>query len=111
MSLDHSAPATAALLDDLRSDRDMGWVPKDAWLTKVAIDADAPQLRFDLAIDASGAGAPSPVAAGLVAPGAASPDLTGLTRWVVGLSFTIGGIGGILLLIRRRPADGGMTPA
>ena len=55
LSLDHSAPATASLLDDLRSDRGMEWVPTSAWLTKVRIDAAAPQLAFDLAVDVSGA--------------------------------------------------------
>lgn len=63
--LDHFAPASARLLDDLRSDSGMGWVPESAWLTKVGIDAAAPDLTFDLAIDASGQGAPSRVAAGL----------------------------------------------
>jgi hypothetical protein len=66
--LDHSAPASESLLADLRSDRDMGWVPATAWLTKVRIDAAAADLRFDLAIDATGQGTPSRVAAGLDAP-------------------------------------------
>jgi hypothetical protein len=63
--LDHSAPASPSLLADLRSDRDMAWVPDAAWLTKVRVDAAAADLRFDLAIDASGQGTPSRVAAGL----------------------------------------------
>src|SRR3954452_8454675 len=66
--LDHSAAATASLLDDLRSDRGMDWIPGSAWLTKVAVDAEAGQLGYDLAIDASGANAPSRVAAGLDLP-------------------------------------------
>ena len=70
LGLGHSAPATQSLLDDLRSDKGMGWVPTSAWLSKVRIDASAPQLAFDLAIDASGAGAPSRVMAGLDLPGA-----------------------------------------
>ena len=103
--LDHSAPASASLLDDLRSDRGMEWVPKSGWLSKVSIDAAAPQLAFDLAIDASGAGAPSRVAAGLDLPGttAAADRTMDVIRLVVGLALTIGGIGGILLLVRRRP--------
>jgi hypothetical protein len=68
MSLDHSAIATQSLLDDLRSDRGMSWVPKDGWLTKIAVDADAPQLSYDLAIDASGQGVPSWIQAGLQVP-------------------------------------------
>lgn len=62
--LDHSAAATDGLLADLRSDAGMGWVPDEAWLTKVVIDASADELNFDLAIDAAG-GRPSPVDAGL----------------------------------------------
>jgi len=68
MSLDHSAIASQSLLDDLRSDRGMSWVPKDGWLTKIAVDAEAPQLSYDLAIDASGQGVPSWVQAGLTVP-------------------------------------------
>ena len=105
LSLGHSAAATQSLLDDLRGDRGMGWVPTSAWLTKVDIDAAAPQLGFDLAIDASGAGAPSRLMAGLDLPGATVlPDRTADTlRLVLGLAFAIGGVGGILLLVRYRP--------
>ena len=112
MALDHSAPATDSLLADLRSDRGMEWVPKDAWLTKVAIDAKAPELKFDLAIDASGAAAPSRVDAGLDLPGAVDPTVGQMIRTMLALTFVVGGIGGILLLVRRRPDDlGGMRPA
>ena len=72
LELDHSAAASDALLADLRSDAGMEWVPDRAWLTKVIIDADAGELDFDLAIDASGAGNPSPVDAGY-APFSANP--------------------------------------
>jgi hypothetical protein len=107
LGLAHSAPATGSLLDDLRSDKGMDWVPTSAWLTKVRIDATAPQLGFDLAIDASGAEAPSRVMAGLDLPGAVVPVAPNRTpdvlRLVVGFLLTVGGIGGILLLVRRRP--------
>jgi len=63
--LQHFAPAGSQLLDDLRSDEGMAWIPERAWLTKVRVDAAAPELAFDLAIDASGRGQPSAVAAGL----------------------------------------------
>jgi hypothetical protein len=72
LELDHSAAASDALLADLRSDAGMEWVPDRAWLTKIVIDADAGELDFDLAIDASGAGNPSPVDAGY-APFSANP--------------------------------------
>ncbi len=62
--LEHYAPASDLLLADLRADAGMGWVPESGWLTKVAIDAAAADLSFDLAIDASGRGQPSLVRAG-----------------------------------------------
>jgi hypothetical protein len=68
LDVTHSAPATDALLADLRSDRGMEWVPKQAHLTKVVVDADAPDLRYDLAIDPTGTRLPSAVDAGLVGP-------------------------------------------
>ena len=68
LTLFHSAPATKSLLDDLRADKGMEWTPRSAWLTQVRIGAPASSLRYDLAVDASGRGDPSPVAAGLVAP-------------------------------------------
>ena len=105
LTLEHSAPATQSLLDDLRSDRGMSWIPSSAWLTKIGIDAAPAQLGFDLAIDASGAGAPSRVMAGLDLPGATViPAATlDIVRAIAGLAFVVGGIGGILLLVRRRP--------
>ncbi len=62
---------------------------------------------IDLAIDASGAGAPSRVAAGLDLPGAVDPTIAATLRWAAGMSFIVIGVGGILLLVRHRPADGG----
>jgi hypothetical protein len=65
LALAHSAPATRQLLDDLRADQGMEWVPTSAWLTKVRVDGPAGELRYDLAVDASGRGSPSRVGAGL----------------------------------------------
>jgi hypothetical protein len=63
--LQQSAPASTSLLADLRSDKGMKWLPSDEmWLTYLRLDAEAGELGYDLAIDASGAGQPSPVAAG-----------------------------------------------
>lgn len=74
MSLAHSAAASDALLADLRSDRGMEWVPEEAWLTKVELAGEAGAFTYDLAVDSTGRGAPSPIAAGLVAPGSGRPD-------------------------------------
>ena len=111
MSLEHSQPATDLLLADLRSDRGMEWVPDKAWLTKVAIDAKAPQIGFDLAIDASGAGLPSRVAAGLDMPGATDPTVMAAMRWFAGMAFVSLGVGGVIWMIAKHQIDSRWRPA
>src|SRR6266849_3072754 len=54
MELQYSQTASASLLNDLRSDKGMDWVPEMAWLTKIGINAAASQLTYDLAISANG---------------------------------------------------------
>jgi hypothetical protein len=101
MRIDHSAAATESLLNDLRSDKGMEWVPTSGWLSKVVIDGSAAQLKYDLAISAT-AVAPSPVAAGLETPvtpvRSQIPRLTGFA--IAGLALIA--LGGVLLL--RTPA-------
>ena len=105
--LDHSATASDGLLTDLRSDRGMEWVPSSAWLTKVAVDGTAGQLRFDLAIDASGAGRPSAVDAGLAMPNAALPGSPfDAGRALLALAFAAAGLVGVVLIGRSRPSAG-----
>jgi hypothetical protein len=65
---ERSEQASKSLLDDLRSDKGMEWVPTKSWLTYLRIGEQTGRLRYDLAIDKSGTGAPSPVMAGLEAP-------------------------------------------
>jgi hypothetical protein len=111
MSVTHAAPANELLLSDLRSDRGMEWVPDRAWLTKIAIDASAPQLAFDLAVDASGANAPSRVAAGLEMPGSSDPAVMSAMRWFAGMSFVALGVGAIIWMIAKHQIDSGLRPA
>jgi hypothetical protein len=80
LSLVHSQPARAQLLNDLRADDGMSWVPDSAWLSQLRVDSSVADLRYDLAIDASGQGSPSRVAAGL---DPAAPD-TGALGWLFG---------------------------
>jgi hypothetical protein len=69
VALERSQPASAQLLADLRADKGMGWVPASGmWLTYLRIDTTAGRLVHDLAVDSSGRGRPSPVAAGLADP-------------------------------------------
>ncbi len=59
--------ASTSLLTDLNADKGMDWIPTDrAWLTKLAVNGPAADVTGDLAIDVSGQGAPSRVAAGFL---------------------------------------------
>jgi uncharacterized protein DUF2330 len=98
MRLDHSNQASQSLLNDLRSDRGMTWVPKAGYLTKVAIDAEAPQLSYDLAIDASGQGVPSWVQAGLEVP--VQIQLVDQTTTIRALLAAILAIGVLILVLQ-----------
>jgi Uncharacterized protein conserved in bacteria (DUF2330) len=64
----HNDRATDLLLDDLRADAGMGWVPESGWLTKLEVNSSAADLRYDLAVDTTDARRPSRVAAGLELP-------------------------------------------
>ena len=68
MSLERSEQASKSLLDDLRSDKGMEWVPSQMWLTYLQIGEQTSRLRYDLAIDKTGEAKPSRVMAGLDAP-------------------------------------------
>src|SRR5687767_12065752 len=63
-----SVEASDELLDDLRSDKGMEWVPRRSHLTYLRVNEPASQLRYDLAIDADGDDRPSAVAAGFEEP-------------------------------------------
>ncbi|HEX8803964.1 MAG TPA: DUF2330 domain-containing protein, partial [Acidimicrobiales bacterium] len=50
LTLERSEPASDLLLDDLRFDVHMGWVPERAWLSYLTLDAPAAELDYDLAV-------------------------------------------------------------
>ena len=109
LSLDHAAPATSQLLADLRSDKGMEWVPDSAWLTKVGINAEASELKFDLAIDASGAGAPSLQDAGFAPFGPAPVPPSSTMVWVIllGLALSLPLAAAWLITVVARSGPGG----
>jgi hypothetical protein len=49
LQLARSESASSSLLDDLRADKGMEWVPQQQWLTYIKIDTPAGQLTHDLA--------------------------------------------------------------
>ncbi len=70
--------ASAGLLDDLRSDQHMGWVPEGMWLSYVRVSSPADELRHDLAVSTAD-GLPSARLAGFVTDGVGDSG----TPWVV----------------------------
>jgi hypothetical protein len=114
VALERSEPASARLLADLRADKGMGWVPASGmWLTYLRIDTTAGRLTHDLAVDVSGRGQPSPVAAGLIAPEAvdsgeqAPAAPTGLARvwwWPAAALVAVAVLAGLVLAGRGRSA-------
>jgi Uncharacterized protein conserved in bacteria (DUF2330) len=117
LRIDYDQRASDSLLDDLRADKGMDWVPSRAWLTKIGIDVAATSLSYDLAVDASGHGRPSFVAAGL-GLGAGASDLSvgvrdpaSLVAWLPGVLVIVGGVVFIGWLMRHRPAGDQPTPA
>jgi hypothetical protein len=108
LRLAHSDAASSELLTDLRTDKGMEWVPQDAWLTKVEIDSTASSLRFDLAIDASGAGKPSLRDAGFAPFGPVPAPQSWTLLWVVllAVSLAVPVGGGWLLAVATRNGGG-----
>jgi hypothetical protein len=86
-----SEPASASLMRDLRDDARMGWLPSGGmWLTSINVNEEASRLTHDLAIDATGFGRPSPVAAGLVSPATADDTSSQwVPRMIVGLATAV----------------------
>jgi Uncharacterized protein conserved in bacteria (DUF2330) len=87
LRLERSEPASGSLLDDLRADKGMSWVPNDMWLTYLKADVDVGHLTYDLAASPTRATTPAvrdtgvDEGAALVAP---RLDETG-GPWPVGL--------------------------
>ncbi|MDQ3645548.1 MAG: DUF2330 domain-containing protein [Actinomycetota bacterium] len=105
--LERQEVASDLLMTDLRSDRGMGWMPPSGmWFSYVRIDTTAGELQHDLAIDQSGYGTPSPVAAGLAEPGTTLlPRETGQTAlwlWAVAAGMALAMLFGTDRLVASR---------
>jgi hypothetical protein len=91
MKLRAYGKASPALLQDLRSDEGMAWLPPDGmWLTAMTLHTPAGELGYDLSIDGGG-----PPLASILAPrGSASP------WWLASIA---GVLGAIALMALWRP--------
>ncbi len=104
VTLQRSGPASTRLLDDLRSDAHMDWVPSQQWLTYVAVDAKAADLHYDLAASVQPDRSPSLMAAGLVDPAHAAATTT-LPRSDASWEWWVAGAAAVTLAVaatRRR---------
>ena len=110
LELARSEAASSDLLDDLRSDEGMGWVPEDQWLTHLPLRAEAGELDYDLAISAHPGTLPSLADAGVVEHEArpVAPPRSGRSPWPValGVSGAVGVLAVLWLGDRRVRRDG-----
>jgi hypothetical protein len=97
-----SAPASSLLLDDLRSDQHMGWVPDDMWLTFVNVSSPAGELRHDLAVSSRSDTLPSARLAGFVLHDTADGTPWGWFGLLLGLPLLT--IAAARIVARRREA-------
>ncbi|HKX74508.1 MAG TPA: DUF2330 domain-containing protein [Acidimicrobiia bacterium] len=113
MTLERSEPATSPLLDDLRSDVGMEWMPEQMWLSYLKLDSPAAELDYDLAISATPGVAPDFTDTGVPPPQAINPRSP--AGWVLWPLLAGIGAGSFFLLIggsiRRRLDLGGGRPA
>ena len=105
----YDSAANDRLLDDLRSDKGMAWVPRTAWLTKVQVQSRVGDLTHDLAIDETGLGKASAVAAGLAPVSASAPSAAEeqLPIWLMGVVAALLIACGVVVgpVARRLPTD------
>jgi len=83
LTLQRSEDASSTLLDDLRSDKGMGWVPEHMWFSYLALDVNAGALDYDLAVSAHDDRDPSPIAAGLSSAALLSAQAFGDNDWAI----------------------------
>lgn len=104
--VERSEPASAALLRDLRSDKGMKWLARDGMhLSYIRIDARADEVTHDLAIDASGTGIPSRIAAGLAAPPAPRWPQSTQVPWALWAGALVMGAAVLTFLVRGTSAE------
>lgn len=108
LTLQRSEQADGLLLDDLRSDVNMEWVPDRMWLSYMTLEAPADELDYDLAVATRAGVTPSLVDAGVPEAEAIPvlPPAKGLPAW----PFVVAGVtaAGVLLVgWSRRNGDQG----
>jgi hypothetical protein len=104
MTLERSEPASSFLLDDLRSDVGMEWIPEKMWLSYLSIDAPAGELDYDLAISANPGERADFADTGVAAPEVISVASGAIALWPIATGIGAGVVVLAILLSRRRRA-------
>ncbi|HET9729065.1 MAG TPA: DUF2330 domain-containing protein [Acidimicrobiia bacterium] len=104
LSIQRDESASPQLLDDLRSDKGMGWVPDHMWFRYLRLDVPAGQLDYDLAVSDGPGQLPSLRAVGVDAQQvrAVEPPPAPFTWWPVGIGVGIGAVTFAALGFSRR---------
>lgn len=114
LTIERSERASASLLDDLRSDENMEWIPETAWFTYLALETPAANVTYDLSVGVDGL-APSFVDAGFTRfePTPDQLEAFGLEQsgsgaWIALSAAVLGVLGGIVggLVVVRRNTPG-----
>ena len=107
LTFGRSEAASTSLLDDLRSDVGMGWVPDRMWLSYLQVGVEAAELDYDLAISAHEHTLPSLERAGIAAPEAVeiSPPGAGTPLWPLGVGLVTGLVAVVAVLLGRGRRD------
>jgi hypothetical protein len=104
LTLARSEQAGDPLLDDLRSDVGMEWLPEDMWLSYLQLASPAAELDYDLAISATPGVAADFADTGVPAPQALPVGAeAGLARWplLAGIGAGFLSFAAVLAWVRR----------
>jgi hypothetical protein len=118
MTIPYQQPISSSLYRDLSSDKNMGWVKPDSWLTHVRLNAPASTVVYDMGLAHNGVihlaaygTSPARVPDGHHDLGAVSPPLDGGDQRFLppGVGTLLLGLAGLavisaaVLVVRRRP--------
>ena len=100
LTLERSGPASTSLLDDLRADVGMEWVPDEMWFTYLQVGTEARDLDYDLAVSADATTLPTLTDVGVTASEARTvssaggvatwPAAAGVVATVIVLAVLVG---------------------
>jgi hypothetical protein len=107
VTVQRSTAASSSLLDDLRSDKGMKWVPDDMWLSFLRVNAPAGELDHDLAVSTRPGELPSARMAGFGIPGGPAVEGDSSAWDVLGIAGGVLVALTVVVIARSRMRDAG----